>query len=257
MKTTVIFTKQVHSCCASVSSNDVFLRKEFVTGYSPKIDTVRNAIDGKNPADEPFQSISVGFDPLGQMNLIAVDVAPDKTYYEKGLRLGFRDFHQDPGFLSSIAAYKNAGWAIELSPRAKIVRDRISDNEERMRVEQRTAEGFVIPVWSRGIPPEAYRGGFSEELFANETLQDYLRGGGCHGYIGAHERTFETDRRLESFGQTLGYTLDEIAIFTTWSRGRHFADQLSGPDDVNTYLAQYIPSKSELVPSAKEVELSS
>lgn len=120
--------------------------------------------------------------------------------------------------------------------------DRIYQQEEADRIELRRQAGFVIPTWSKDMPISEYQGALSLELFGDDGLQDYLSNGGCHGYIGASERTFEIDMELERACRDRKMSVREIAWFLSHSAGRHFADQLRVPADVEEYLEQYLPT---------------
>lgn len=242
MKTLIIFHKQVHSCLASFSTNDVLLKQVFETGWPTEVSIERCEVDGiPFPFGESLSAISMGIDPLGQSNILSIYFKADKTFYNAGPP--FREFHESLAFRSLVSRYEEQGWKKELPPEAKAVQQRIWEHEEALRTAERMELGFVIPKWESGLPVAAYRGALSEDLFMEPSLQKYLSGGGCHGYIGASERTRATDERLEQLCKERGFTTAEIATFLAHSDGRYFADQLQGPDDVNEYLDQYLPSR--------------
>jgi len=75
--------------------------------------------------------------------------------------------------------------------------------------------------------PQHYQGGFSDELFQEEFLQNYIKSGHAFGWIGNSDiRTEELDKILETTLKSLGATNHEIATYLTSTDGRHLADSL-------------------------------
>lgn len=237
--TSVIFSLHVHACFASFSSSDTFLYKAKSLDSSPMIeyDKINGEIDMPEHAAIRFQ-----VDPENKIDILTIWVPADKTFYERGLKKGFTShFNKDPAFLDLVSSYKSDGWAerADLPKDVLAAMERIHEGEEKHSIEVRASRGFVIPRWESGLPVESYRGALPDSVFLDFDLQSYLSGGGCHGYIGASERTFDTDRALMSVSEGRGISPHDLATFCAHSAGRHFADQLQTPEDVEKYFDDY------------------
>jgi hypothetical protein len=112
------------------------------------------------------------------------------------------------------------------------------DDSRRRETERRRAEGYVIPEWSKDIPPADYRGGFSDEVFNQPYLQTYLKGGGCHGYIGHSARKPDVDKYFEERFLEKSGNPSLLAMWLTSTGGRHYADSLEDRsfDDQRGYI---------------------
>jgi hypothetical protein len=91
---------------------------------------------------------------------------------------------------------------------------------------------------------EIKQGGFSETVFKQTTLQQYIAEGqkdGCiFGYIGGHYRNDEKDRAVEQILAQHGYTPKKVAAFLISSDGRHLADRLEHLDSIDATAQETI-----------------
>lgn len=196
--------KQIHSCMASFSSNDVFVtreieRDEFLLHHGEKTVSRKHGFSvAYAEADKRFYA---GF--LGD-RVAATEL---QAYIE--------------------ATYLSRGWVMDhpfLKPaqEAQWKDDEIADQQRRER------EGYVIPEWSKDVPPDAYQGGFSGDVFFNPSLYNYVKGGGCHGFIGHSVRKPKLDAYLERKFLKVDADKSLFAMWLTSTGGRHFGDSLEG-----------------------------
>lgn len=249
MPTAILISKQIHSGFASWSSDDIFVYQFFISETEPQVKG--NIITGKDLIikldDDPEKETEIELkqDPIGKLNVLRVYGPPDKTFYNLALRARvFLDhYNETPEFQALVQSYKDKDWVLrEQFPQTLTdALQRIADAEEKAYREERQQRGHVIVVWSRDLPISAYQGAFSDEVFQDAGLQQYLKNGGCHGYIGSSERTLDTDREVELLMRAKGYQIDQIGYFLRHSAGRHFANQLGGVEEVRKYLMEYIP----------------
>lgn len=222
----VIFSKQIHSCLASCSSNDVFLNCQL------SFETLDfNLVEGQEIKSDKYKMLAG--ETISQIVenifLIQVYLEPDKTFYTT------RASFDTTVFSNIVGVHLKKGWTTEQNYLAI----KTSGQQEYLEGELRKFQGYVIPNWERDLPVESYRGALSKEVFEDKKLQNYLAGGGCHGYIGHSGRTFETDRELEKVAKEKGASNEQISYFLSHSAGRHYADQLSSKEDVEKYFSEY------------------
>lgn len=206
-------SKQIHSCFASFSSEDVFLHRE--VSLQDILQRKYCISDG-----EVVESEKLGFR--------VYYAEPDKTFYEKACnsRRFTGSYNKTPEFIALIERYKQDGWGEE----SKWLKEKMDihwKQEEDARRVKRQREGYVIPQWTKDMKPEEYMGGFSEKVLKSEKLSSYLESGGCHGYIGHSIRTFELDAYLEAVMLQL-LSVECFAGWLTSTGGRHFGDSLEG-----------------------------
>jgi len=225
-------SKQVHSSSSSSSSNDVILKREIQKGvadvFSAKI--YREKVISKN----------FGF--------TVYYVEEDKTFYARG-RI-FNDYSKTEEFQVLIAKYESEGWLRTLPWLESKQKEHWAAEEEKEK-QKRIKQGYVIPAWSPDIPVKDYQGGFSDAVFNQEKLQEYLKGKGCHGYIGHSVRKKNIDAYIETrFIATarpiciLEHLEPEslLAVWLTSTDGRHFGDSLEGIsfEEQKVYVDGYV-----------------
>lgn len=199
-------SKQIHSSCSSFSTDDVFVVRE--------VDKDKFLLHAGEKAVSRKYGFSVAY------------VEDDKKFYHQPF---FSHTPRETVLAYAAEAYLAQGWTINqdhpfLAPAQTA---HYADEEER-RVARRVKQGYVLPKWSKDMPPEAYQGGFSDEVFNAPELFDYVKSGGCHGFIGHSVRKPKLDAYLE--GQFLKANPDK-ALFAMWltsTGGRHFGDSLEG-----------------------------
>ncbi len=243
----VIISKHIHSCFAGWSSND---ERVYIYTTSDKLDftSIDNIIAAGSiiiSHNFPFISLEKIAQIVETHDIMYVYLEADKTLYEKGLRSrrGIGEDYKDE-LKEIVAGYLEKGWGLRNPEHStEILAKKLSDREEEIRIELRILKGHVYGTWEKsGID---YRGALSEKVWNEQHLKEYLAEGGCHGYIGASERTFNTDRELEKVVYERGYTSSQFAEFMCSRPGRHFADQLhecDGSNDaeiINKYIDGY------------------
>jgi hypothetical protein len=164
-------------------------------------------------------------------------VPEDETFYKRALngKVFFGGFADTPEFKALIAKYVSEGWQVEI-PWLEDVLENNRKAEQEAYLKKRIEEGYVIPEWHKGLQAKDYQGGFSDAVFNQPYLQDYLKDG-CHGYIGHSVRKKNLDAYIEmKFIATarpiciLEHLEPEslLAVWLTSSDGRHFGDSLEG-----------------------------
>lgn len=200
--------KHIHSCFASMSSGD-----EWVVREVTRREFLDSPVNGENRTVSKKHGISI------------VYIDADKRFYNVN---NIRDRPAKDVFDKYI--YENyllKGWTLNHPFVDEALKAHWADEDDE-RTARRTKEGYVIPRWEKDLPVESYQGGFSDEVFNEPYLQNYLKGGGCHGYIGHAARRPQTDAYLES--QWLKHNTDRslLAMWLTSTGGRHFADWKEG-----------------------------
>lgn len=208
----IFLGKQIHSCFATVSSNDIFLYKEV--------------------KDAPRVNSDIS-DILELPSFLIIYVAEDKTFYERGLKeRGLKDYNNTPEFQELVNSHITDGWLRELPPEVERERREKWRQEDEEWEQERKKKGCIL-VGKKKYLPEDYKGGLSDEVFSDNYLQSYVQGKGVFGYIGHLGRTYKTDKYLEQEFLKIKVAIDVnkrhlLAIWLTSSHGRHFCDSLEG-----------------------------
>jgi hypothetical protein len=208
---------------------------------------VREISKGEKPDDVKDTSVDK------KLGYTVYYVTEDETFYHRSLHekkfLG-GGFADTPEFKALIAKYESEGWAKEI-PWLEAQQEENRKIEKDRYTRQRIKAGYVIPVWSADIPVKDYQGGFSDAVFNQKYLQDYLQGG-CHGYIGHSIRKKNLDAYIETrFIATarpiciLEHLEPEklLACWLTSTDGRHFGDSLEGM----SYIRQMVVVRANVV----------
>ena len=220
-------SKQVHSTAASCSSSDVILKREIFKG------------EKKPDYKEKVVSKDFGF--------TIYYVEEDKTFYTGDI---FQDFSKTNEFKDLIAKYVSEGWLTTIPWLESTQREYWRAENEKTK-QKRIKEGYVIPEWSIDIPVKDYQGGFSDAVFNQKFLQDYLKGRCCHGYIGHSVRKSNLDAYIETKFIATARPLcirehkepeSLLAVWLTSTDGRHFGDSLKNVsfEKQKGYVDKYI-----------------
>jgi len=193
--------KQIHASCSTMSSNDEWVVQEITRQDFVNFNGLEKTISKKH-------GISV------------IYVEADKKFYNDEYHT-FADQNTIEKYVNE--TYLRHGWTINHPFVDRALKSHWKDEDD-ANTARRIKEGYVIPRWEKGLPVATYQGGFSDVVFKDEYLQNYLQGGGCHGYIGHSARKPQTDAYLES--QWLKHNPDHslLAMWLTSTGGRHFAD---------------------------------
>lgn len=199
--------KQVHSSCSTWSTSDVEVVRE-----------IGKAEFLAHPDENKLVSKRRGF---------SIAHAPaDETFYHRGFSFRVSDAEMK----TRVAAkYLSCGWTI-IKDHA-FLEEAISlycEDERIARKTRRAKQGYVIPEWTREMLPIEYQGGFSAEVFNHPELFDYVKSGGCHGFIGHEVRKPKLDAYLEAQFLNLNPDKSLFAMWLTSTGGRHFGDELEG-----------------------------
>lgn len=201
--------KQIHSCCASMSSSDVFLVKE--------VDA--NAFPDADASLETTVSDTYGFS--------VAYVEPDKRFYYEDLRsrhnrnLNTEAFNTHVDHICEVERYlREHAWLDEQMH--KHWADE-SHNEE----VRRSIDGYIFPSYEKkkAMSIAEHQGGFSDAVFNEPELQNYLSGN-TSGYIGHYVRKKELDTVLEREFLAVNPDTALFAMWLTSSGARHFGDSL-------------------------------
>lgn len=210
----IVVIKHIHSCFASLSSSDVFLYRKI-----NKISDLR---------DETVK------EKTGDNQILVIHLSEDETFSNRGLYSGSpmgTHYENTPEFKELVNSYfkQRKGWTKE---RPKILSDYYRREEQREH-DKRVKEGYVLPSYERHRPIREFQGGFSDIVFKNKILQDYIKPYHPSGYIGHFGRKANLDRYLEKKFLALKpkveiNLVDMLAEWLTSSDGRHFGDTLEG-----------------------------
>lgn len=218
MKTTV-FRKHVHSSNASFSSGDSLLYFETKEKLDFNPENLLSITSKKFPTINGQGIKEVNKDK----GFVVVYLCADEKF-QYG-RLG--DSHEDdPAFKALVQSYLDKGFS---NTQPQSLKDFFSREKVKYNEKQRKA-GIVLWMDFETFyhNPEYYQGGFSDELFKNEKLQAYIKGG-AHGWIGHSEgRKAWHDTLIEAGLKERGLSPEIMRSWITSGSGRHFADSLEG-----------------------------
>lgn len=200
-------SKQVHSSLSSFSTSDMFVVREITRTEFKKL-SGEKTISGKH-----------GF------GIVYAD--SDKKFYSSGRLFSFDRVSKEELLAYVVETYLLHGWTVA-HPFLKSAQSAHWKDEEIAECERRTAEGYVIPEWTKDFPVAGYQGGFSDDVFLSPDLYKYVSGGGCHGFIGHSVRKPMMDSYLETQFLKLNADKSLFAMWLTSTGGRHFGDSLEG-----------------------------
>lgn len=224
----VFFQKQLHSSLSSWSSNDVFLYYET---ESAELDfPIKKGLINTNKFPHLNKENIDGI--VENQFCIIVYLESDKTFYAINSNVTKESLAD---LTKKYLEKSKYGWTTQ-KPH-DLTKKFIE--QEYLEKQLKKLNGYVIPEWNVFLTPEDYQGALPDELFNLPTIQNYLDSGGCHGYIGAPERTFQTDRELLRVSAIHKASNEDLAKFIISSKGRHFADQLSSEQDVEKHFTSY------------------
>jgi len=221
----ILFSKQIHSGFSSASSEDAFLNiwintKHIDFNLNPDV-----VINSKNVPILNGEKIS---EIVGDDLFTCVYLSADETFYNKALseRNLLSSYSKSEDFANLVERYTSKGWSTEKSIPEQIA---YWKREEEADSAERREEGYVL--WQKyedlkKSPKSVYQGGFSDELFNNDHLQQYLSGPTVFGYIGNFSRKAYLDDAIEAGLRKRNLSLEKIANWLTSTDGRHFADHL-------------------------------
>lgn len=229
MKQTILFSKHIHSCCASASSNDTWLKVftdagnlDFVPKKGQRIQSVKF----------PFLNCEVVSEIAGDKLFKAIYFESDKTFYNKSMGRGFMSdgFHNTPEFKSLVDSYLTRGWKIDKSDNREQKAYRL--REEKREEKKSKKAGLVLWMSYDNLkkqPLTIYQGGFSDEVFNAPLLQEYISDHCVHGWIGdSGARRPEHDKVIEAGFRERGLSVNAMYYWISSGDGRHFADALCG-----------------------------
>lgn len=202
------FCKQIHSCFSGLSSSDVFVVKE----------VSEQAFNRIAKGKETIISEIYGF------SLAYLDA--DEFYYNKERESATRPSKEE--FDEYVAQFC---LAYGFDHDSEFLSDNLSKHwadKDAERFRRRKAAGYVIPEWSKELTPEAYQGGFSDDIFHRPELYNYLKAGGCYGFIGHPVRKPRVDEVMESEFLKINDDKSLLSMWLTSTGGRHFGDSLEG-----------------------------
>jgi hypothetical protein len=231
------FIKQhIHSCFASWSSGDVHVSKEITKEEFGKLPVSEGSvIVSKKHKFSVFYPKSD--DKYGTTAYIRNSVSKEilQNYVQE--------------------AYLTKGYQIENEFLDAALRQHW-DDENKKQAQKRKADGYVIPAWSKDLLPESYQGGFTDEIFFNPELFDYVKAGGCFGYIGHSVRKPALDAYFEQAFLSVNSDKSLLAMWLTSTGGRHFCDSLEGYtlEEQQQYIDKNIQSVIEQAIGYREKE---
>jgi hypothetical protein len=194
----------IHSNWASWSSDDVNLYKE--------VELVK---DNEFTENEKY----------GNKEFMVHCLPSDKTFYNNR-----EDCSKLPQFKNLIKKYKALGWKLdtEIEGFKEMVKNYWIEVKNE-RAKERKSNGFVVYDYEK-MSKEDYQGGFSNFVFNQKRLQDYLSGQIPFGYISHSIRKNKIDEYIEkqflNLKEDKEQLADLLACWLTSSDGRHFGDSL-------------------------------
>jgi hypothetical protein len=218
----IYISKRIHSSLSSYSTSDTefyhmidekdldFEIKEGTIIEYSKYDFLNGELIKYIEGDDLFTSISL---------------QTDKTFY-KGL--GY--YHKTPEYKKLVQQYLDKGWTLYTYENKPKELDEYLERSHIRYVEKREKEGYVITDY-KNKKPDDFKGGFSDILFDNPIIQDYIGDGQLvYGWMGASERKEIHDRILERELISLNCPYNAICNWLKSSSGRYFMDNMPEND---------------------------
>lgn len=222
----VIICKHIHSSFSSFSSGDETVRMKTdlkTVGFLP--------IEGGyfSSKNFPFLDGQKMDEVYQDSKCIVIYLESDKTFYYRaqGERSIFSDnFSKTPEFKLLVQSYIDKGFTTNSIKEQEEFRQRQKVKEEKKNKKLGIVLWMDYDTYKNNI--KLYQGGFSDNVFNSEPLQNYLRGGGVFGWIGNSDRTFYADKLIEKGLRKRGISPSRMSNWITSSSGRHFGDSLGG-----------------------------
>ena len=225
-KKKTILVKHIHSCSASASGSDKWLYTivdakdvDFTIKEGKAIKSDKHSFINNAVIDEIF----------GDKFVSVVYLKSDKTFYDRGLnedRIVFeKNYSETQEFFDLVNMYINKGF--NLTERPKELRDYYKRAEALERKKMKAA-GNVLWMSYDDRTVKDYQGGFSNELFSNTSLSEYISQGCIYGWIGHSVRTFILDKVIEDGLRERGLSSSKMTNWITSGDGRHFGNSLEG-----------------------------
>ena len=239
-----VITKHLHSGCSTWQSRDEHV---YLETSKDKLDfTLAPGILITKSKSLPILVLDTIEEITETLDILKLHMLSDKTFYNRTQsrgEMGIGDSATKEEMAKLLSTYTNKGWLTQIPLLEKTLRDQ----SEKITEMFRKSEGFVFPAWDKNRDTIEFQGGLSNKLFKNAVIQDYLKRGGAHGFIGHSSRTFASDRTTERTLIELGHSNFEIAHFMCGSTGRHFADQLGSyyESENQEQIAKHLPNNME------------
>ncbi len=218
----LVASKQIHSCNASVSSHDVFLKQKVSHKHIDFPLEVGKIIISKK---YPFLNGEIIYQIDGDKKFTCLYLEEDKTFYRGNLHSSFAKTDE---FKNLVQEYIEKGWDKESH-----FKEEEAYRKRRKILYQKELKKAKVVLWM-GFEayqghPELFQGGFSDAVFHSPQLQQYVSKGCAYGWIGnSSVRTAAHDKQIEKGLRKRGISNDKMYNWISSSSGRHFADGLEG-----------------------------
>ena len=202
---------QLHSSLSSYSSGDIFMYKDI----TKKVADTLNQDEGNITV---FENITIIY-------------TEDKTYSNS-----FRNSASKEQMDALAQKYIGMGYSKTPTKRYSIASDGEREVIRLAYIEESKKIGRLLIDSSKydEMKPEDYQGGFSDEVFNIQNIQEYVSCKSVWGYLGAMERLIPIDIKIEEMARKSLSPEDVIKVLGTWltsTSGRHFNDNVE-PDTV-------------------------
>jgi len=217
--------KQIHSCCATFSSNDIFLKQILEKN---KIDFTFEKGDVISSKNYPFLNGETVKYAEGDKKFLCIYLEAEKKFYYNGRSSVNADYSKTDEFKNLIQKYIDAGW-----DKGKRYPEEIAYSERCKIIEQKQLKKDKVVLWMgfdqyKGHP-ELFQGGFSDSVFHSPELSRYVKDGMAYGWIGnGTVRTAAHDKQIERGLRKRGISDNRMYNWISSTSGRHFADSLEG-----------------------------
>ena len=220
-----ILVKHIHSCFAAASGRDNWL---YTIVEGKDVDFIAKA--GKAIKSEKHTFINnVMVSDVGEDKFISVVyLKSDRTFYDRGRgeqRAFDKDYSETQEFLDLVNLYIDKGF--NLTERPEELKDYYKRAEAAERKKMKEAGNVLWMEYDKRTTKD-YQGGFSDELFNEKYLFNYVSSGCVHGWIGHSVRTFTLDKVIEEGLREKGLVNSKMCSWITSGDGRHFGNSLEG-----------------------------
>jgi len=219
----VVISKQIHSCFATVSSGDKFLK---IVTNSKDVDFIME--NGKIITSTKFPGLNGKkiSDIYQDDKYIGIYVKSDETFCNVNKVSEY--YANTPEFKNLIQSYIDKGFNDGSDVPAQIA---FWDREKEKEKKRLKKQGVVLWMGFDEYKehPEFFKGGFSDDVMNSKELKAYISKGSAYGWIGnSSVRTATHDKQIEEGLRKRGISPSKMYNWISSSDGRHFADSLEG-----------------------------
>lgn len=225
-----IVVKHIHSSFTSTGINDVLL---YAIISAKNVDFIAKANKSVASKKNKFINNEKVHKILEDKLITVIYLKSDKTFYNRGVLEGnltiCNSYHETQDFRDLIKYYIEKGFNLTQRPEEL---DKFYKRKKQQRKDELKADGHVLWMGLDEIEYKDYQGGFSNDLFNDRELKNYINTVGSfigvYGWIGHLVRTVTLDKAIEEGLIKRGLSCSKMINWIVSTDGMHFGNSLEG-----------------------------